>query len=84
MIGRRGFLKIVGASVLGLSLAIRTAERKIDLRPSYEPGISMRFVQRWDVATPEISRIDVLYGWGVIQPEFAVRLTDTPWYRRWW
>lgn len=38
-------------------------------------GISMRIARQWDVTTDSlVTRLDVLYGFKTIRPEFAVRL----------
>lgn len=40
-----------------------------------DSGLSIRFVRGFDIANDMfISRLDVLYGWAVIRPEFAARI----------
>lgn len=55
MLGRRGFLKAIGAGVLGLSLAIRRPDAPMSFEPEPHPGyrigdtIHVRLPQRFVV-----------------------------------
>lgn len=85
MIGRRGFLKAIGVGVLGLSLALRRPEASLDFAPpKNDTGIAIRFIRNWDaVSTADVTRVDVLYGYGQIQPQLVCRITDAPsWVER--
>lgn len=79
MIGRRGFLRAIGAGVLGLSLALRRPEpRQVFRVVDPESGISIRFVQHYDIdVDTHPMRFDLLIGqprWAVVRPDFAVRI----------
>lgn len=51
----------------GMDMASRASSNKA--------GISIRFLRGYDIASDMfISRIDVLYGWKLIRPEFACRV----------
>lgn len=73
MIGRRQFL----ARLAGAAAAVAAAPflPELPLSPTVMTdtalGISVRFVQRWDVSA---CRLDVLYGWGAITPPLACRV----------
>lgn len=66
MLGRRGFLKAIGAAVLGMSLALRAPEEMPDCAPD-EPvteSISGRFMQHFSIDTAaHPTRVDIIYGW---------------------
>lgn len=81
MIGRRGFLKAIGVGVLGLSMALRNPEQQFSFKPprNEETGISIRFIKNWEVVEScEIRRLDVLYGYAELTPQFVARMTDKP------
>lgn len=66
MLGRRGFLKAIGAGVLGMALALKAPKR--------EEGVSERLAREFDASGVAISRMDVLYGWGVARPDYPIRV----------
>ncbi len=65
MLGRRGFLKAIGAGVLGMALALKAPEVK-------EESIEERFIRQWNEQS-KVARIDVLYGYANLKPEYAAR-----------
>lgn len=67
MLGRRGFLRTIGAAVLGMSLALKAPEEKPDLKPEgwsdSESGIAVRLTRHWDaVHSAHVNQMDVYYG----------------------
>jgi hypothetical protein len=90
VISRRGFLtRLIAAPVIALTIlrAPIRAHWLDDLIASpSETGISMRFIQSFDVTTASaVNRLDVLYGVATLQPNFIIRVTEYPWWdiRRW-
>jgi len=74
-IKRRHFIAALGLAVLGVATV------QIPVAPPplvFEPlAFSVRFLKAYDVVTDRhAARVDVLYGWAKMQPEFAVRLRD--------
>lgn len=62
---------VLGCADLELPGGVDMAARASDP----ESGLSVRFVRAYDVSTDKfISRLDVLYGWKVLRPEFACRI----------
>lgn len=56
---RRGFFRAVGAAVLGMALALRMPEQDESYLPPLEDretGISMRFIQHFDIQTDRLPR----------------------------
>lgn len=82
MITRRGFLARVGAVfVAGRSGLSRPVVPALAFHPqAFEmagEGLSMRFVRQYDISTDRMPmRLDVLYGVGIMRPEFACRILD--------
>lgn len=71
MIGRRGFLKCIGAAVLGAAVALQAPARK----PKAGTGMAVRLVSHWDpVSSERVNRFDVFYGVGMLQPDRQVRI----------
>jgi hypothetical protein len=53
----------------GTDMADRVASRKL--------GLSLRLVRDYDITTDKFpTRVDVLYGWSVLRPELACRVTS--------
>jgi hypothetical protein len=51
----------------GMDMASRASSKDV--------GLSIRFIRGYDISTDQfISRLDVLYGWKAIRPEFACRV----------
>jgi hypothetical protein len=62
---------VLGTAQLPLPKGMDMASRISDRRT----GLSIRFVRGYDVTNDKfISRLDVLYGWAVVRPEFACRV----------
>lgn len=67
MIGRRGFLQLVGAAVVGVVLACEAPKARHNLRRDVirdpESGIAIRFISQYDSITDRMpNRFDVLGG----------------------
>lgn len=77
MIGRRGFLRSIGAAVIGLSLALRKPEADESyLPPADERGasVSERFIREYDASKDDfVTRFDARYGYGVLNDR-AIRI----------
>lgn len=70
MIGRRGFLKAIGVCVLGMALALKAPERKKPIQT-----VSERFITSYDLNAHQfVNRMDVLYGYGVVRPDWPIRI----------
>ena len=90
MISRRGFLaRLVAAPLIALTV-LRPPVRAhwlddLSAVPA-ETGISIRFIRSYDIAASSmVNRLDVLYGVAALTPEFALRVSEYPWWdiRRW-
>lgn len=68
---RRGFFKAIGTAVLGAAIALRLPD-KVHL-PEPEESTSARFISGFDGAN-FVSRMDVLYGYGVVRPGLLIRI----------
>lgn len=43
-----------------------------------DQGVSMRYAAQWNAITDQfVHRLDVLYGWALVRPEWVVRLGDS-------
>ncbi len=66
---RRDFLKALIAVPVATAVALKATP------PPTRTGISMRFVRHYDIQTDRMpARFDVLYGYGTLQPDLAVRI----------
>lgn len=62
---------ILGCADLELPRGVDMASRAVDK----ESGLSVRFVRQYDAGTDEwTSRLDIIFGWLVAHPEWAVRV----------
>lgn len=67
-ITRRQFLKLIAASVAVAVLPVPP--------PAPRARISMRFVQHYTFQSHAPVKIDVIYGYALMRPDLAVRLSD--------
>lgn len=66
---RRTFLR-----ALGIGAGAVAAAPLLSLVPMPKPpGLSVRLVKQW-VATGDVARYDVLYGFATLRPELSVRV----------
>ena len=73
---RRSFLRRLGAVAVALTLARHLpgiAPEPLALPMPQDDGISIRFIREFDVTGP-VHRFDILYGFGTVQPNLAVRV----------
>jgi hypothetical protein len=89
---RRGFLArliaapVIAMTVLRAPLHLEPIGGWPELAPSAQTGISIRFVRDFVIDADRMpNRFDMLYGMANLSPEFALRVTDRPWWslRRW-
>lgn len=66
---------VLGCADLELPKGMAMAARASDP----ESGLSIRFIKGYDIVNDrELSRLDILYGWKCIYPEFACRVVGQP------
>lgn len=88
MHSRRSFLRTLGIGGAAALLSLRLF-KSLDaplyepMLPKSDPGISIRFVREFKMETGTVSRLDCIYGFGTLHPEFAVRVTrEYSWWER--
>lgn len=67
-LSRRQFFGMVAAAYLAPKLPVPVIQQRLPF--------SMRFIQSYRVVPDEVVRFDVYYGYGVMRPEYVVRILD--------
>lgn len=65
---RRSFLATVAAVFMAPLVAA--------MKPEPRDSISIRFIRQWDRLKDTPARMDVLFGWATVRPEYASRLSE--------